>query len=83
MLRGNVPGFRTFFNFQGSWWIDHGDPSSGRKFPDSPLLDQNVRKALSKAIDRALINEAFFGNEAEQGVHSHFHPSRLGWNRRD
>ncbi len=80
LLSGNVPGFRTFFNFQGSWWIDHGDPTSGRKFPDSPLLNQNVRKALSKAIDRAALNEAFFGNEAEQGVHSHFHPSRLGWN---
>ncbi len=80
MLSGNVPGFRTFFNFQGSWWIDHGDPTSGRKFPDSPLLDQNVRKGLSKAIDRAALNDAFFGNEAEQAVHSHFHPSRLGWN---
>ena len=80
LVRGNVPGFRTFFNFQGSWWIEHGDPSSGRKFPDSPLLNQNVRKALSKAIDRDALNEAFFGNEAERQVHSHFHPSRLGWN---
>jgi peptide/nickel transport system substrate-binding protein len=80
MVQGKVPGFRTFFNFQGSWWVDHGDPASGRKFPDSPLLNQNVRKALSKAIDRAALNEAFFGNEAEQAVHSHFHPSRLGWN---
>lgn len=80
MVSGKVPGFRTFFNFQGSWWVDHGDPTSGRKFPDSPLLDQNVRKGLSKAIDRAALNEAFFGNEAERAVHSHFHPSRLGWN---
>ena len=80
LIRGNVPGFRTYLNFQGSWWSTHRDPSSGRKFPDSPLLDQNVRKALSKAVDRAALNEAFFGNEAEHAVHAHFHPSRLGWN---
>lgn len=80
LIRGNVPGFRTYLNFQGSWWTTHRDASSGRTFPDSPLLDQNVRKALSKAVDRAALNEAFFGNEAEHAVHAHFHPSRLGWN---
>ncbi len=80
LVTGNVPGFRTFFNFQGSWWSTHGDPESGRKFPDSPLLNQNVRKALSKAINRDELNEAFFKNEAETQVHSHFHPTRLGWN---
>ena len=55
-------------------------PRVGRKFPDSPLLNQNVRKALSKAINRDELNEAFFKNEAETQVHSHFHPTRLGWN---
>ena len=77
---GNVPGFRTFFNFEGAWWNTHGDPTSGRKFPDSPLLMQNVRKALSKAIDRDALNEAFFGGVAEVAAHSHFHPTRMGWN---
>ncbi|MDE2901238.1 MAG: ABC transporter substrate-binding protein [Chloroflexota bacterium] len=80
MVQGNVPGFRTFFNFQGSWWTEHRNPESGRKFPDSPLLDQNVRAALSKAINREELNTAFFGGEAQKAHSAHFHPTRLGWN---
>ena len=80
MVQGNVPGFRTFFNFQGSWWTEHGNPDSGRLFPDSPLLNQNVRAALSKAINREELNAAFFGGEAQKAHSAHFHPTRLGWN---
>lgn len=80
IAKGNVPGFRTFFNFQGSWWNTHGDPASGRKFPDSPLLDQKVRQALSKAINRDALNTAFFAGEADSMFNNHFHPTRLGWN---
>ena len=79
IAKGNVPGFRTFFNFQGSWWNKHGDPESGRKFPDSPLLGQKVRQALSKAIDRDALNTAFFAGEANAMFNNHFHPTRLGW----
>ncbi len=79
IAKGNVPGFRTFFNFQGSWWNKHGDPDSGRKFPDSPLLDQKVRQALSKAIDRDALNTAFFAGEADAMFNNHLHPTRLGW----
>lgn len=79
LAKGNVPGFRTFFNFQGSWWNTHGDETSGRKFPDSPLLDQKVRQALSKAIDRDALNDAFFGGEADTMVNNHFHQTRPGW----
>ena len=79
IVKGNVPGFRTFFNFQGSWWNKHGDPDSGRKFPDSPLLNQKVRQALSKAIDRDALNTAFFGGEADAMYNNHFHPTRPGW----
>ena len=79
LSKGNVPGFRTFFNFQGSWWNTHGDETSGRKFPDSPLLDQKVRQALSKAIDRDALNEAFFKGEADTMVNNHFHQTRPGW----
>lgn len=80
MVQGNVPGFRTFFNFQGSWYTEHGNSDSGRLFPDSPLLEQNVRAALSKAINRQELNEAFFGGEAQKAESAHFHPTRLGWN---
>jgi len=79
LAKGNVPGFRTFFNFQGSWWNTHGDETSGRKFPDSPLLDQKVRQALSKAIDRDALNTAFFKGEADAMVNNHFHVTRPGW----
>ena len=80
MVQGNVPGFRTFFNFQGSWWTEHGNPDSGRLFPDSPVLIQNVRAALSKAINREELNTAFFGGDAAKAHSAHFHPTRLGWN---
>ena len=44
------------------------------------MTDVRVRKALSKAINRPLLNEAFFRNSASPMYMNHFHPTRLAWN---
>ena len=78
IANGNVPGLRTWVNVQCCWT----DPETGAypARPDSPLTDVRVRKALSKAINRPLLNEAFFKNAASPMFMNHFHPTRLAWN---
>ena len=78
IANGNVPGLRTWVNVQCCWT----DPETGAypARPDSPLTDVRVRKALSKAINRPLLNEAFFKNAASPMYMNHFHPTRLAWN---
>ena len=78
IANGNVPGLRTWVNVQCCWT----DPETGAypARPDSPLTDVSVRKALSKAINRPLLNEAFFDNTASPMYMNHFHPTRLAWN---
>ena len=49
------------------------------KYPDAPLHDIRVRRALNQAVDRAAINEAFFGNKGDPMVRNHHHPTRPGW----
>jgi len=55
------------------------DASKGLMYPDSPLNDVRVRRALSKAIDREALNKAFFGGEGKPMHLSHFSPTRPGW----
>lgn len=78
IANGNVPGLRTWVNVSCCWT----DPDTGAypARPDSPLTDVRVRKALSKAINRPLLNEAFFDNTASPMYINHFHPTRLAWN---
>ena len=49
------------------------------KYPDAPLHDLRVRRALNQAIDRAAINTAFFGGKGDPMVRNHHHPTRPGW----
>ena len=78
IANGNVPGLRTWVNVQCCWT----DPETGAypARPDSPMTDVRVRKALSKSINRPLLNEAFFRNSASPMYMNHFHPTRLAWN---
>jgi ABC-type transport system substrate-binding protein len=78
IANGNVPGLRTWVNISCCWT----DPETGAypARPDSPLTDVRVRKALSKSINRPLLNEAFFRNTASPMYMNHFHPTRLAWN---
>ena len=60
IITGRVNTMRTYFGMQGAYLNDPSDPNSGYKFPDTPLLNKNVRGALNRAIDRDALNEAFF-----------------------
>ena len=66
IVTGKVNTMRTFFQMQGVYLNDASDPSSGFKFPDTPLLSRNVRGALNKAINRDAPERGFllqFGPE--------------------
>lgn len=47
---------------------------------DDALLDVRVRRALSKAVDRDAINQAFFGGKGIEVHNPHFVPTRSYWN---
>ena len=47
---------------------------------DTPLLNVKVRRALSKAIDRKALNDAFFGGRAVEVHNPHLIPGAPYWN---
>lgn len=91
-----VPAARFFLAWQGVYVpagpnlgadrvSDNGVPAqkSWPAYPDSPLMDVRVRKALNKAIDRDAINEAFFVSKGIPMFKNHYLPNnaqRVGWN---
>jgi peptide/nickel transport system substrate-binding protein len=80
VFTGKVPGSRQFFNVLGVYPVDYHDPSKGFRHPDTPLADVNVRKALSRAINRDELNSAFYGGKGTLLINNPFDPTRLGWN---
>ncbi len=75
-----VPSFRIFLVPHCCYANDVKDPSKGYLYPNSPLANVQVRKALSKAINRTELNKAYFGNKGEQLIVDPYHPTRPGWN---
>jgi len=67
IVRGKVPAQRVFLNFKCCFltWPDHRASDGTYKYPNSPLMDLRVRKALNRAIDRDAVNKAFFGAKGE------------------
>ncbi|MCH8940266.1 MAG: hypothetical protein IIC27_03975, partial [Chloroflexi bacterium] len=80
IIRGPIPGRRAWISFNSGWLKDAADPSLGYEYPDSPLNNLNVRKALNKAVDRQALIDAFLGGNGERMILNNFHPTRLGWN---
>lgn len=76
-IRGRVPALRGFFAFQCCFV--HAQTGEYPVFPNSPLLDPRVRRALNKAINRDEVNRAFFAGKGEPMYLNHFHPTREGW----
>ncbi len=79
------PSLRTSFHILGVFLNDNRertpspDASKGWMFPDSPMMDVRVRKALSKLIDRDALNKAFFGGTAKTMHLVHFSATRMGY----
>ncbi len=78
-LSSTLPGLRTFMRYYCCVLKDPKNPDAGWEYPDSPLMDVRVRKALNKAINRDEINKAFFGGKAELMMLTMHHPTRQGW----
>ena len=85
--RGNAAGLRTFLGLRyGARCPCTSDTrtqipgfDAALKFPDAPLHDIRVRRALNQAINRDELNEAFFNGKGDIMVRNHHHPTRPGW----
>ena len=89
VIRASVPGRRIGVNLLGCYYKEPPSPdeksaqvyvSNERKFPDSPICDVRVRRAINKAIDRDALNKAFYGGKAEQMVMWYWQPELPGFN---
>ncbi len=79
-ISAKVSALRTWMSHLCCYLNEPTNPAKGWLYPDSPLMDTRVRRALSKAINREELNKAFFQGEAKPMVLPHFSPSRDGWN---
>ena len=82
IITGKVNTMRTYMQFNGVYLKDAKDPSSGYLYPDSPLMDKNVRQALNKAINRDALNKAFFFDLATKMTAIHVSESHGAFNPR-
>jgi peptide/nickel transport system substrate-binding protein len=79
VVTGSAAGPRIFLNLSCCFMQDPAT-LSGLVFPDSPLLDVKVRKALQKAINLDELNKAFFAGKGQPMIQTHMHPNSPGWN---
>ena len=92
-----VPAARYFLAWQGVYvpagpnvandrhgeWSGELAQKEFPAYPNTPLANLNVRKALNKAIDREALNEAFFAGKGLTMYKNHYLPDnaqRVGWN---
>jgi ABC-type transport system substrate-binding protein len=71
VFQGKLLNTPVFVEFMGSYVNNADDPSSGYKYPNSPVMDVRVRKALSKAIDRGELNKLFRGDGSPMYLRFH------------
>ena len=67
-------GFKGVFLDRNYGTYEAQNTSCGYAHCDSPFLDVRVRKAMNKAIDRNILNEAYFGNKGQIMVMNHHRP---------
>jgi peptide/nickel transport system substrate-binding protein len=80
LLKGNAAGLRVFMPFLCCYHNDINDRSKGAKYPESPLMDVKVRRAINHAVNRDELNKAFFDGKGELMVMNTLHPTLPGWN---
>ena len=88
VVSGNVPGLRTFMAFRCCVRLPadtsnrntRPEYDAAYKYPDAPMQDVRVRQAINVAIDRDLLNSAFFGGKGGKMFNNNFHPTREAWN---
>jgi ABC-type transport system substrate-binding protein len=72
-------GLRTFLSYFCCSMKDPKDPAAGPLYPEAPLWDVRIRRALNKAINREEMNKAFFEGKGEIMNLPMHHPTRQGW----
>ncbi len=82
VITGRVNTMRTFFQMQGVYLNEPDNAAAGFKFPDTPLLNKDVRAALNRAIDRDALNEAFFFNLGQKMHAIHVAETHGAFNQR-
>jgi peptide/nickel transport system substrate-binding protein len=87
-ITGRAPGLHAFMAFYGVWANKsifneetlNPDPSQKFVYPNTPIADVRVRKALNKAINKDELNKAFVRGKADPMYLTFWHPTRPGWN---
>lgn len=88
-IEAGIPGRRIGMSLLGCYYVEPPSPddlaadvfvSGQRKFPDSPMCDVRVRRAINKAIDRDALNQAFYAGNAEPMFLWYWQPELAGWN---
>ena len=79
-VKGTIPAKRVLFGFLCCFLQDRTMPELGYVYPDAPMADIRMRRALSKAIDRDVINQALFNGGADNMVVQGYNPRSDGWN---
>jgi peptide/nickel transport system substrate-binding protein len=81
VFQGKLLNTPVFVAFMGSYANNADDPSSGYKYPNSPVMDVKVRKALSKALNRDELNKLFQSEGSPMYVRFHEEVADgPGWN---
>jgi peptide/nickel transport system substrate-binding protein len=89
VIKAGVPGRRIGMSLLGCYYKQAPKPdqlaatvftSQERKYPDSPMCDLRVRRAINKAIDREALNQAFYGGAAERMFMWYWQPELPGFN---
>ena len=96
-FKAQVPAARYFLAWQGVYvpagpskandrhgeWSGELAQKEYPAYPNTPISNLNVRKALNKAIDREALNDAFFAGKGLTMYKNHYLPNnaqRVGWN---
>ena len=82
VVSGKVNTMRTYMQMKGVYIKDSKDFTKGFKYPDNPLSEHKVRKALNKAINRDAINTAYFYDMATVMKMTHVAETHGAWNPR-
>jgi peptide/nickel transport system substrate-binding protein len=80
LLKSTAAGLRVFMPFLCCYHNDINDRSKGEKYPESPLMNVNVRRAINQAVNRDELNKAFFAGKGELMYMNNLHPTLPGWN---
>ncbi len=78
-----VPAGPNLANDRHGEWSGDLAQKAYPAYPNTPIANLNVRKALNKAIDRDALNDAFFAGKGLTMYKNHYLPDnaqRVGWN---